>query len=155
MRHWLMKSEPEVFSIDDLKENKKTSWEGVRNYQARNFMRDDMQLGDKVLYYHSNAEPTGVAGVAEVCRLAYPDPTQWDPRSKYHDASASREDPRWLMVDVKFVSRFSEVVSLESLKANPLLAGMPVLKRGMRLSVQPVSPEHFEEVVRLGIGGVA
>lgn len=145
-----MKSEPEVFSIDDLARDGSTSWEGVRNYTARNFMRDGMQLGDLVLYYHSNAEPSGVAGLAKVSRLAYPDPTQFDPKSEYHDPGASQAEPRWLMVDVAFVERFPTLVALEAIKAEPALAKMLVVQKGQRLSVQPVDEAHFARVVAMG-----
>lgn len=149
MRFWLMKSEPEVFSIDDLARDKTTLWEGVRNYQARNFMRDDMQLGDLVLFYHSNAEPSGVAGVAKVVGPAVPDPTQFDKKSEYYDAGSTKEDPRWLVVSVGFVERFAGVLPLEALKREKALAGMALLQRGQRLSVQPVSKEHFAKVLAL------
>lgn len=145
-----MKSEPEVFSIDDLARDGSTSWEGVRNYTARNFMRDGMQLGDLVLYYHSNAEPSGVAGLAKVSRLAYPDPTQFDPKSEYHDPGATKDDPRWLMVDVAFVERFPTLVTLEAIKAEPALAKMLVVQKGQRLSVQPVDEAHFARIVAMG-----
>ena len=149
MVHWLMKSEPEVFSIDDLRRQGTTSWEGVRNYTARNSLRA-MQLGDLVLYYHSNAEPSGVAGVAKVVRLAYPDPTQFDRKSEYFDPGAKKDDPRWSTVDVGFVEKFREVVSLAALKKERSLAKMLVVQKGQRLSVQPVDAKHFEKVVALG-----
>lgn len=149
MRFWLMKSEPEVFSIDDLARDKKTLWEGVRNYQARNFMRDDMELGDLVLFYHSNAEPSGVAGVAKVVGPAVPDPTQFDRKSEYYDAASTKEDPRWLVVSVGYVERFAKVLPLEALKQEKALEGMALLQRGQRLSVQPVSKEHFAKVLAL------
>jgi predicted RNA-binding protein with PUA-like domain len=148
--HWLMKSEPDVFSIDDLARDRTTSWEGVRNYTARNFMRDGMKLGDLVLYYHSNAEPSGVAGIAKVSRLAYADPTQFDPKSEYYDEGASKDEPRWLMVDVAFVEKFPAVVSLEDIKNEKSLATMLVVQKGQRLSVQPVEAAHFERVVAMG-----
>jgi predicted RNA-binding protein with PUA-like domain len=151
-RTWLMKSEPSVFSIDDLARVGTTHWEGVRNYQARNSMRDDMKVGDLVIFYHSNAEPTGAAGVARVSREAYPDPDGWDPESPYFDPKASPENPRWVLVDLSFVERFPAVVSLVTLKATPALEGMMVTKKGMRLSVQPVEVAHFDEVVRMGRG---
>jgi predicted RNA-binding protein with PUA-like domain len=149
---WLMKSEPEVYSIDDLQRDAHTSWEGVRNYQARNFMRDDMAVGDWVLFYHSNAAPpgvTGIAGVARVCREAYPDHAQFDSRSPYHDPASTPESPRWYMVDIEFVEKFARVVSLAELRDRTELQGMPLLQRGQRLSVQPVSPEHVQVVLRL------
>lgn len=142
-RFWLLKSEPEVYSIDDLARDGQTSWEGVRNYQARNWMRDGMKLGDLVLFYHSNASPTGVAGVGRICREAYPDPTQFDSTSNYYDPGSKAEDPRWLRVDIAFVEKLPRVVPLDELKANPALVGLEVTRKGSRLSVTPVSPEHF------------
>jgi predicted RNA-binding protein with PUA-like domain len=144
-RYWLVKSEPDVFSIDDLARDGRTSWEGVRNYQARNHMLT-MQLGDLALYYHSNAEPSGVAGVCEIVRLAYPDPTQFDPKSDYHDPGSKPHDPRWKMVDVGFVERFPRTIALDALKQEKALEGMIVLQKGTRLSVTPVSREHFDHV---------
>jgi len=149
MRFWVMKSEPDVFSIDDLKREKKTGWDSVRNYQARNSMRDDMQVGDLVLYYHSNAEPSGVAGVAKVVGAAMPDPTQFDQKSDYYDEASNKAAPTWVMVTVGFVEKFASVVSLEALKAEKALAGMPLLQKGQRLSVMPVSKEHFATVLEL------
>lgn len=149
MRHWLMKSEPDVYPIEALERDGATFWEGVRNYQARNFMRDDMAVGDPVLFYHSNAEPPGVAGVAKIVRTAYPDDTAWDSANPYHDPSCPVGEPRWLRVDVAFVERFARVVPLEALKSNPALEGMLVTRKGQRLSVQPVSPEHFAAVLRM------
>jgi predicted RNA-binding protein with PUA-like domain len=146
-RYWLMKSEPDVFSIDDLKRQKTTSWENVRNYQARNYMTQGMKLGDRALYYHSNAEPSGIAGVCEIVKLAYPDPTQFDRKSEYFDEGATKEAPRWFMVDVGFVERFEEVLSLEAMKVNPALDGMLVLQKGTRLSITPVTKAHFDAVL--------
>jgi predicted RNA-binding protein with PUA-like domain len=148
-RHWLMKSEPGSYSIEDLQRNGSTSWEGVRNYQARNFMRDDMRVGDPVLFYHSNANPPGVAGIARVSRTAYPDPTARDPESDYFDPRASDEDPRWHMVDIEFVERFDRLVPLAELGRTPGLEKMPVNNKS-RLSVQPVTAEEFEIVRALG-----
>lgn len=147
--HWLCKTEPGVYSIDDLRRDTVTGWEGVRNYQARNFMRDGMAPGDRVLVYHSNVDPAGVAGVAEVSGPARPDPTQFDPRSEYHDPGSSRDDPRWVMRDLRFAERFPEVVSLDRLRACKALAGMVALRRGNRLSVTPVTAEEFAAVLRL------
>jgi predicted RNA-binding protein with PUA-like domain len=147
-----MKSEPEVFSIHDLERDGHASWEGVRNYQARNFMRDEMQIGDRVLYYHSNADPIGVAGLAKVSRLAYPDPTARDPASEYYDPKASDQDPRWYMVDIAFEERFPRVITLDELRAVPALAKMLVINKS-RLSVQPVTEAEFEAVVKLGRKG--
>ncbi|MFM8734395.1 MAG: EVE domain-containing protein [Pirellulales bacterium] len=147
MQHWLIKSEPDVFSIHDLAKAKKrtTHWEGVRNYQARNFMRA-MKQGDLALYYHSNAEPSAVAGVVEIVRAAYPDPTAWDPRSDYHDPKASPENPVWSMVDVKLVEIFPREIPLEELRGVKALAGMELLRRGSRLSVQPVTAGQFRAI---------
>jgi predicted RNA-binding protein with PUA-like domain len=144
-----MKSEPDVFSIDDLERIGREHWDGVRNYQARNHMQR-MRTGDLVLFYHSSAKPPGVAGVARVCREAYPDHGQFDPRSKYHDPKATPEKPRWFMVDVEFVRKLKRLVTLDELKQDPALSGMLVVRRGMRLSVQPVEPQHFERVLHAG-----
>lgn len=151
-RYWLVKSEPEAYSIADLQQDGSTFWNGVRNYQARNFMRDEMQPGDRVLFYHSNAEPPGVVGLARVARGGYPDPTARDPQSPYFDPKAGDEDPRWYMVDLAFEEAFPEIVPLEALRRTPGLEGMPLLNRS-RLSVQPVAPEEFETIVALGRGG--
>jgi predicted RNA-binding protein with PUA-like domain len=147
MNHWLIKSEPDVFSIHDLAKAKKqtTHWEGVRNYQARNFLRA-MKHGDLALYYHSNAEPSAVAGIVEVVREAYPDPTAWDPKSDYHDPKASPENPVWSMVDVKLVEAFPRQIPLEELRGIKALAGMELLRRGSRLSVQPVTAAQFRTI---------
>ena len=149
-RYWLMKSEPDTYSIDDLARDGSTCWEGVRNYRARNLMRDEMKVGDLVLFYHSNADPKGVAGVAKVKKAGYPDKYQFDRRSKYHDPKSSPDDPRWFLVDVEFVEKFPHVVELSMLKETPGLDGMMVIQRGARLSVQPVDKPHFDIVRRLG-----
>lgn len=149
LKYWLMKSEPGAYSIDDLQREGQTHWEGVRNYQARNYMRDDMSIGDLVLFYHSNADPAGVVGLARVCSAPYDDFFAWDPQSRYFDPKSSPDNPRWQMVDVEFVEKFPRIVSLAELKANPQLDGMPVIKRGQRLSIQPVDKEHFEIVVKM------
>lgn len=148
-RYWLMKSEPDVFSIDDLKAKGRAPWDGVRNYQARNYMRDGMRVGDLILFYHSSTEPPGVAGLARVAREAYPDFTAWDPRSDYRDPKSTPENPVWMMVDVEFVAKFPRFISLEELKSSPVLKGMLVAKRGIRLSVQPVEKKHFEAVLKM------
>lgn len=148
-RCWLFKSEPDVYGIDALAEDGTTYWDGVRNYQARNLLRDEMQVGDKVLYYHSRIKPMGVVGIAEITRAGYPDPTQFEADSHYFDAKATPEAPRWYVVDVTFVEKFPRVVTLAEMKADPALEGMMVTRRGARLSVQPVSPEHFAHVVAL------
>jgi len=149
MAHWLMKSEPHAYSWEQLVEDGSTHWDGVRNYQARNIMRDDMSVGDLVLFYHSNCKPPHVAGVARVRKEAYPDFTAQDPSSKYFDPKASPDNPRWMMVDIEAVSELNPV-ALAELRANPLLEGMPLLRRGQRLSVQPVSESHFEAVCLMG-----
>lgn len=149
-KYWLMKSEPGAYSIDDLERLGVDHWDGVRNFQARNIMRDEMKVGDGVLFYHSNAKPPGVAGLAEIAKRAYPDHTAFDKKSKYYDSKSDPEDPRWLMVDVRFKEKFADVVSLETLKETPGLEDMMVTKRGMRLSIQPVTKEEFGIVRRLG-----
>jgi predicted RNA-binding protein with PUA-like domain len=150
MRYWLMKSEPDEASIDDLAAAPKRTlpWTGVRNYQARNYMRDEMQVGDRVLFYHSSCPEPGVAGLARVSRLAYPDATQFDRRSPYHDPKATREAPRWLNVDVT-LERKTRLVALAELRAHPELAAMRILQRGNRLSITPVTPDEYAFVVRL------
>jgi predicted RNA-binding protein with PUA-like domain len=153
-RNWLMKSEPGVYSIHDLRRDGGTGWEGVRNYQARNFMRDDAKPGDRVLFYHSNADPPGVAGLARIGRAGYPDPTARDPKSDYFDPKASDEDPRWYTVDVEFVEAFPAIVSLDALRGTPGLEKMLVINKS-RLSVQPVTDEEYDIVVRLGRGAKA
>ncbi len=150
MAYWLMKSEPSTYSIADLARDGSTGWEGVRNYQARNYLRDTFQVGDEVLFYHSNAEPAGVVGLARVVRAGYPDPTAFDPNSKYYDADSTPDNPRWYRVDVAFVEAFPRTVSLAELKADGTLAGMEVTRKGSRLSVQTVSEAHFRRVVELG-----
>lgn len=150
MKHWLIKSEPDVFSISDLKKVKQEPWSGVRNYQARNFMWRDMQIGDLALFYHSNATPPGVVGVAKVASEPYPDPTQWDPASEYFDEKSTEVKPRWWLVDFAFVKEFSQMVTLEALRQEPKLEGMVVLQKGTRLSITPVVKKHFDLVVKLG-----
>jgi predicted RNA-binding protein with PUA-like domain len=148
-QYWLMKSEPQVFSIDDLARAGTTHWDGVRNYQARNFMRDQMRVGDGVLFYHSNADVPGVAGIARVCRAGYPDHTALDRRDAHYDPKATKDNPIWAMVDVEFVEKFPRVVSLQELRDHPKLQAMLVTKRGQRLSVQPVDAEHFKIVKQM------
>ena len=143
-----MKSEPNVFSIDDLKRDGPEGWDGVRNYQARNYMRE-MKKGDLVLFYHSNAKPSGVAGVARISGEARPDPTQFDPKSKYFDGKSKKEEPRWSLVDVEFVEKFAETLDLKLMKADPKLHGMYVTRKGMRFSVTPVEKPHFKHVLKL------
>ena len=146
-QYWLMKSEPDVYSIDDLEAQGVTPWEGIRNYQARNFMRDDMKIGDKVLFYHSNAKPPGIAGLAEVCKLAYPDYFAFDPKSKYYDPKTTKDNPRWMMVDVKFVKKFKQLLPLNEIKENENLQNMMVIRKGSRLSIQKVNKEDYDYIV--------
>ena len=148
-RVWLMKTEPESFGIDDLARVKIEPWTGVRNFQARNLMRDEMQVGDEVLFYHSNAHPSGVAGMARVHRTNVVDETQFDPESPYYDPKARRDAPTWICVDVSYVATLPRLVSLEELHAEPRLADMLVLRRGMRLSVQPASAAHVAVIQEL------
>jgi predicted RNA-binding protein with PUA-like domain len=148
-KYWLFKSEPDVYGIADLERDGSTTWEGVRNYQARNFLRDDCQVGDGVLYYHSNTKPPGIVGVARVSRGAYPDPYQFDEDSKYYDPKAKPEAPPWVMVDVELVARFDEVLTLDQLKADAKLDGMLVTRKGQRLSIQPVEAAHWRRVCKL------
>ncbi|HEY6942682.1 EVE domain-containing protein [Dokdonella sp.] len=149
MRYWLMKSEPDVFSIDDLARVRVEPWTGVRNYQARNFMRDGMSKGDGVLFYHSSCEVPGVAGVAEVASAAYPDPTQFDRTSEYYDEKSTREDPRWMLVDVAFKRKLGRTITLAELKEHPRLDGFALLQRGNRLSVLPVAKAQWDAILAL------
>lgn len=146
---WLVKSEPTVYSINDLARDGRTAWEGVRNFQARNFMRDGMRPGELVLFAHSNADPSGIAGLAKVSSASYADPSQFDPSSPFFDERATSTAPRWHLVDLAFVERFREVLSLERLRRERGLADLLLLKRGTRLSVQPVALEHLELILRL------
>ncbi len=150
MKYWLMKSEPHVYSWDDLENDGKTHWDGVRNYQARNIMRDDMKNGDMVLYYHSNCKPPHVAGIAKICKEGYPDFTAFDSNSKYFDPKSDIDNPRWIMVDIEPVKKMDKNVNLSDMRENSLLDGMPLLMRGQRLSVQPVSKEHFKIICEMG-----
>ena len=149
MRYWLMKSEPDVYSIDHLAQDKKTYWDGVRNYQARNFMRDDMKPGDRVFFYHSNAEPSGIAGVCEVASAGYPDPSQFDKKDVHYDPDSKKDKPSWFCVDVKFLKKFSRLLSLEELKGVKGLEKMLLIQRGQRLSVQPVLEKEWKAVEAL------
>jgi predicted RNA-binding protein with PUA-like domain len=150
MRYWLMKSEPDVFGIDDLAAapRKTTAWWGVRNYQARNFMRDDMQRGDLAFFYHSSCPEPGIAGIARVSRQAYPDATQFNPKSEYFDPAATPDNPRWVNVDVTLV-RKTRLVSIQELRSHPQLAGMRILQRGNRLSITPVEPGEWGFIIAL------
>jgi predicted RNA-binding protein with PUA-like domain len=151
MKYWLMKSEPDVFGFNDLLNatNKITPWEGVRNYQARNYMRDDMRKGDKVLFYHSSTKIPGVAGLAQVASSAYPDPTQFNAGGDYFDPKSTPENPRWMMVNVQAIASL-ELVTLETMRQDPKLDSMMLLQRGSRLSIQPVIAVHFKHILKLG-----
>jgi len=151
-KYWLIKSEPSAFSIEDLKKSKNqtTFWDGVRNYQARNFLRDEMKNGDQVLFYHSNTEPNAVVGVCEVVKEGYADHTQFDPENKHFFPSADPQNPTWFMVDVKFVKEFKKPVTLQDIKENSKLQNMRLIKRGNRLSVMPVEKVVFDEIVKMG-----
>ena len=149
-RYWLMKCEPSAYSISDLARDGETSWEGVRNFQARNFMRDDMALGDPVLFYASNADPSGVSGLATIAKTSYPDHFAWKKGHKYFDARSTKAAPTWFMVDVGFVEEFAATVPLATLKATKGLDDMKVVQKGSRLSVQPVTKKEYDIVVRLG-----
>ena len=148
-RTWLMKSEPDVYGYDDLERDGRTPWDGIRNYQARNFMRDEMKVGDRVLFYHSNTQPPGVAGLAEVVSEPYPDPTQFDPTSRYHDPKSTPEAPRWVLVDVAPERRLPRLVTLAEIKADPALAELPLVRRGNRLSIMPVGEAEAAQIVAL------
>ena len=150
MACWLMKSEPEEFSIDDLvrEKNQSVPWFGVRNYLARNFMRDQMKLGDEVLFYHSSCPEPGIAGLARVASAAYPDETQWKKKSKYFDPKATKENPRWMLVDVKLVKK-TRLLALAEMRKQESLATMTILQRGNRLSITPVTPAEMKAVLAL------
>jgi len=148
--YWLMKSEPEAFSIDDLKRRKREPWDGVRNYQARNFMRDRMKIGDGVLFYHSNCDVPGVVGVARIASAAYSDPTQFEAKHHHYDPGSTREEPRWLLVDVAFERKLERVISLAELREHgDALHGLALLARGNRLSVMPLRAEHWAYILAL------
>lgn len=153
-RYWLVKSEPSCFSFDDLLSSPKrtTSWTGVRNFQARNFMRDDMKPGDGVLYYHSSAEPPGIVGTAEIVKGGYPDPTAWDQRDEHFDPRSTRSAPVWYTVDIKGGKRFPRLLALPELRPLAALENMELLKRGSRLSVQPVSEREWDAILELASG---
>jgi len=150
MQYWLMKSEPSSFSIDDLyhRPHQTEHWDGVRNYQARNMMRNEMKVGDLAFFYHSNCTPPGIVGIVEVAREGYPDFTCLHPESKYFDPKSTPDNPRWFMVDVKFKERFKQIITLEELRLQPELAGMQLLKKGSRLSIMPVKPTEWEFILK-------
>lgn len=152
MNYWLMKSEPGEYSIDDLKRDKKTAWIGVRNYQARNFMRDSMNIGDHILFYHSNGKPSGIVGIGKVISDPYPDATQFDITSKYYYGKAVQENPVWVLVDIAFVKKFSGIVSIDQMRKEKQLQNMKTLQKGSRLSITPVTEKEFLYIERLAIG---
>lgn len=148
--YWLMKSEPDVFSIDQLKKDKKSLWDGVRNYQARNFMMKDMKKGDQVLFYHSNSKPPGIAGLAKISNESVPDPTQFDKKSEYFDPKSSKENPRWHCVEVQFHKKFKNYIPLDDIKNTKGLDDMLVIRKGQRLSIQPVTKKEFDIICKAG-----
>ena len=148
-KYWLVKSEPNAYSIDNLVKDKKTHWDGVRNYQARNIMRDDMKKGDLVLFYHSNAEPNAVVGICEIVREGYPDFTAFDSENKYFDPKSNSENPTWIMVDIKLVKKFKRPVTLKEIKENSKLQTMRLVQRGNRLSVMPIEKKEFDLILKL------
>lgn len=148
-QYWLMKSEPDAYSIDDLERDRTEHWDGIRNYQARNFMMREMKPGDEILFYHSSCKVPGVVGLARVHKEAYPDFTAWDPDSKYYDPKSTPEKPRWYMVDVEFVKKFPGVISLSELREMPSLEGMKLLQKGNRLSIMPVNEHEFQTICKL------
>lgn len=148
-RYWLMKSEPNSYSIRDLQRDKTAFWDGVRNYQARNFMMKDMRVGDKVIFYHSNAKPSGAAGLALVYEEFKPDPTSWDKQSKYYDPKSPKENPRWFAVTVRFVRIFKDIISIGEMREEKILKNMALLKKGQRLSVLPVTQREYEHIVKM------
>ena len=149
MAYWLMKSETDAYSIDDLKRDRNEKWDGIRNYQARNMMRDDMRIGDKVFFYHSNCAVPGVVGIAKVSSKPYPDPTQFDPDSKYYDPKSDPENPRWILVDVAFVKKLKRTIPLSEIKAHPALDDMILTRKGNRLSIMPVDKTHWDIILSL------
>lgn len=149
MQYWLMKSEPNAFSIDDLKTNGTDHWDGVRNYQVRNMMRDQMQVGDLAFFYHSNCQPPGISGVMEIVKAGYPDFTAWDENSDHFDPKSTPDNPRWYMVDVKFKRKFTDLVSLSDLKEHPELIDLPILRKGNRLSIVPVTPVQWDVILSM------
>ena len=151
MAYWLFKSEPTTFSIDDLKKSPKetTYWNGIRNYQVRNMLRDDIKVGDHVFFYHSNATPPGIVGIMEVVQAGYPDYTAWDKKSPYFDEKSSAQKPRWYMVDVRFIKKLKHMLTLNDIKKNPALKNMLILRKGNRLSITPVTTSEWETIIKI------
>lgn len=148
-KYWMVKSEPDVYSIEHLEKEGTTYWDGVRNYQARNILRDEMKVGDRVLYYHSNTDPAGVVGICEVIKEGYPDFTAFDPEDNHYDPKSKEDKPTWIMVDVKFVEKFNRMVTLAEIKENDKLQDMKLVQRGNRLSVMPVTKEEYNEILKM------
>ena len=151
-KYWLFKSEPSAYSFDDLvnEEDRTAEWDGVRNYQARNFMRDDMKVGDRVLFYHSSSKPTAVVGTARIVREAYPDATAWDPNDKHYDPKSTPGETVWTVVEIQAEEPLANPVTLQAVKANPKLKDMLLIRKGQRLSIQPVTREEFDEIIAMG-----
>ncbi len=149
MAYWLMKSEPDAYGIDDLERDGREPWDGIRNYQARNMMRDDMQIGDEVFFYHSNCKEPGIVGIMKVASKPYPDPTQFDKRSQYYDPKSTREDPRWCLVDVEFVRKLDRTITLSEIKEASGLDGLILTRKGNRLSIMPIEKKHWNRLLRL------
>ena len=149
MAHWLMKSEPDVYSIDDLERDGREMWDSIRNYQARNMMRDDMRIGDEIFFYHSSCKEPAIVGISKVCSKPYPDPVQFDKKSRYFDPKSTQEEPRWILVDVEFVRKFKAPITLTELKTHKTLEDMILTRRGNRLSIMPVSDKHWDYILGL------
>ena len=149
MAYWLMKSEPDVYGIDDMQRDGREMWDSIRNYQARNMMRDDMRIGDEVFFYHSNCKVPGIVGITRVVSEAYPDPVQFDETSRYFDPKSSKENPRWILVDVEFVRKLSRTITLAEVKAEKSLEDMILARKGNRLSIMPVEAKHWKKILSL------
>ncbi len=149
MAYWLMKSEPDAYSIDDLERDGREPWDGIRNYQARNTMRDEMKIGDEIFFYHSNCKEPGIVGIMEVASEPYPDPTQFDPQSKYYDPKSTEEDPRWCLVDVAFVRKLKRTITLAEIRETPGLDGLILTRKGNRLSIMPIEQKHWAKLLSL------
>ena len=149
MAYWLMKSEPDAYGIDDLERDKREPWDGIRNYQARNMMRDDMKIGDEVFFYHSNCREPGIVGIMRVASEPYPDPTQFDTQSKYYDPKSKQDDPRWILVDVEFVRKLDRTITLAEIKAAKGLDGLILTRKGNRLSIMPIEKKHWNKLLRM------
>ena len=149
MAYWLMKSEPDAYGIDDLQRDGREPWDGIRNYQARNMMRDDMKIGDEAFFYHSNCKEPGIVGIMKIASEPYPDPTQFDRKSKYFDPKSSRDDPRWILVDVEFVTKLDRTITLAEIKEAKGLDGLILTRKGNRLSIMPIEKKHWNKLLRM------